>query len=367
MNNKSHFKTHILAVLGFTLSWIYPAHVFAGDAVICEPLNGGANSYENNLLHDLKSVENKKTFTFEETLNGGQQSYQIACNCTDSDAASSSGVQIIYSLRTSLPAGHAINYYKINDHVDLMTQISIPNNNYITVPTTNAVIDKTLHRDKTNTGVCRQHNTHDTFTTGSQGKLNFYITMPFVGEINIPHTEIARVYASAATSANPNPILGTPVAILYLSGTLTVPQSCEINEGEIISVNFGAIQASKFVTKNGRPDNYRPVNFDIRYNCTKNGLPVIPVGNKLTMILEGQDVQDQYYLVARRRPSDNKADIGIMIENTGTYIPFTMGVLAINQTGQGKLSLEAIPINLVGGELDTGPFQATATLKIDIR
>lgn len=39
----------------------------------------------------------------------------------------------------------------------------------------------------------------------------------------------------------------------------------------------------------------------------------------------------------------------------------------MNQNGLGTINLKAIPINLVGGELDTGPFQATATLKIDIR
>jgi type 1 fimbria pilin len=94
---------------------------------------------------------------------------------------------------------------------------------------------------------------------------------------------------------------------------------------------------------------------------------VIPVGNKLSMILDGQDVQDQYYLVARRRSSDNKADIGIIVEEAGTFIPFTKGVLAMNQNGLGKISLTAIPINLVGGELDTGEFEATATLKVDIR
>lgn len=362
-----NLKTLLCPALIFALFSLHPNEALAASSVICNPLNGGAASYENTLLRDLKSEENKRSFTFEEALNSGQQGYQISCDCSDADAASSSGVQLIYSLQTSLPAGHGLNYYEINDHIDLMTQITIPNNSDVTVPTLNAVSDKTLHRDRSNNGICKQQTTHDTLTVGSKGKLSFYITTPFVGEIDIPRTEIARVYASAATSAEKNPYLGTPVAILYLSGTLTVPQSCEINQGEIISVNFGAIQASKFVIRNNPPDNYSPVNFDIKYDCTQNGLPAIPAGNKLTMIIEGQDVQDQYYLVARRRPSDNKADIGIIVEDAGTFIPFTQGVLAMNQNGLGKVSLTAVPINLIGGELDTGEFEATATLKVDIR
>lgn len=367
MECKIKFKILSRAALLLALPCLYTPKIFAANSVSCEPLNSGATSYENSLLYDLKSEENKKAFSFEDGLNGGQQGYQISCDCSDDDATSSSGVQVIYSLQTSLSTGHALNYYKVNEHLDVMTQIIIPNNSYVTVPTVNSVIDKTLHRDKSNNGVCRQQATHDILTTGSQGRMTFYVTMPFVGEINIPRTEIARIYASAATSSDKNPYLGNPVAILYLSGTLTAPQNCEINQGEVISVNLGPIQASRFITKNSPPDNFKQANFDIRYNCTNDGLPVIPVGNKLTMILDGQDVQDQYYLVARRRPSDNKADIGIIVEEAGTFIPFTQGVLAMNQNGLGKISLTAIPINLVGGELDTGEFEATATLKVDIR
>jgi len=79
-------------------------------------------------------------------------------------------------------------------------------------------------------------------------------------------------------------------------------------------------------------------------------------------------VKDQYDLIARRRPSDNVPDIGIKVYNaSGTAIPFIAGDLPMDQLGSGRISLKAYVINLVGGPLDTGEFDATATLKIDIR
>ena len=361
-NNAGKIFGMVLIILGACAAPCY------ASTAICEPATGGATSYENMILRDLRSDENSRGNSFEETLNSSQQNYQITCNCSSTDAASANGVLIMYSLQTSLPLGHTTNYYKINDHLDVMTQIAIPKNDYVTVPTAKAVNDGTHHWDKENTGICQQQASQDNLNTGSQGKVTFYITTPFVGEITIPRTEIARIYASSATVATTAPPLGSPVAIIYLSGTLRVPQSCEINQGETIAVNFGAIQVGKFTKKNTPPDDYRRVTSNILYDCTQSGLPVIPANNKLLMTLDGQDVQDQYYLVARRRSSDNKADIGIVVEDAGgTYVPFAQGILPMNQNGLGKITLTAYPMNLVGGELDTGAFDATATLKVDIR
>ena len=86
------------------------------------------------------------------------------------------------------------------------------------------------------------------------------------------------------------------------------------------------------------------------------------------MLLKGDDLADQYTLVARRRPSDNKADIGIRVENAGGLaIPFESGNLPMNQNGIGNISMTAYPVNLIGGGLDTGEFSGMATLKVDIR
>ena len=133
-------------------------------------------------------------------------------------------------------------------------------------------------------------------------------------------------------------------------------------------VDFGYIGAGDMTKVKQPPVNYRANTFDIVYDCMQNGLPTVSPGNKLTMTLEGDDVVDQYYLVGRRRPSDNVADIGITVLNdSGTSIPFKSGILPMNQTGAGKVTLMAYPVNLVGGVLESGDFDASATLQIDIK
>ncbi len=81
-------------------------------------------------------------------------------------------------------------------------------------------------------------------------------------------------------------------------------------------------------------------------------------------------VVDQYNLVARRRSSDNAPDVGIRIENLGggvANIPFQNGILPVDPSGHGTINMRAWPVNLVGGELETGKFQGTATITVIVK
>jgi type 1 fimbria pilin len=341
--------------------------VWAGSAV-CIPSDGVGAVYHNNSSKDIQAQDNAMGYSLDQEMDSGGEGYHIACDCTEKDATGTSGVLLMYMLDTPLASGHSTGYYKLNDHLDVMTSITLPQNGNVRVPTSSALGDKTHHRDSDNNGVCTVQNTQETLTTGSQGQITLYITTPFIGQLIIPPTEIAAVYASSGTSVVSAPPRGNPIAHVWLSGTLTVPQSCEINKGETISVNLGYISAGKFTQITQPPAGYTPPEIAIEYDCTRNGLPVIPNGDKLTMMLEGNDVQGEYYLVARRRPSDNKPDVGIEVKNeTGTSIPFISGVLPMNQNGIGRIVLRAYPINLLGGLLDSGDFDAIATLRVDIK
>lgn len=355
-----------LLALVLALSGAYSTSAMAGSEP-CEPATGSPLSYDNSLHEDMKAEDNAVGQSYDRVFNAGHQGYQITCNCTDADV-STDAILILYTLKSSLPAGHTNNYYKINDHLDVMTHIAIPKTSEPVIVPTSKISDATRHWDKDGTGICPQQSTQDTLTTGSEGSLSFYVTKPFVGQLEIPRTAVAEVYATSATSSSNSTKSTIPVAIVYISGTITVPQSCEINKGEIISVDFGTIGAETFTRLKQPPVNFRANTFDIVYDCTQNGLPVIPSGNKLTMTLEADDVVEQYYLVGRRRVKDNVADIGItVLGSDGTSIPFRNGILPMNQNGEGQITLSAYPINLVGGKLDTGEFSGVATLKIDIK
>lgn len=339
--------------------------VYAGNAA-CNPL-GAEGNYDNVRSDDLLAIQNSTGYNYNSPLNAPQNTYQISCDCTDTDAFSADGVVVMYTVKTPLASG-GNGRFKLNDHLNVGINIDLPDSGgELTVPIP-ATSDRLHHRNTDGTGVCAQQEPKANINAGSQGSLTIYISKPFIGQLLIPPTVIAEVYASSGNRPISLPPLGAPVARISISGTITVPQSCEINKGEVISVDFGDIAANKFTTFYQPPQGFRDNTFDIKYDCTQNGLPVIPSGTRLTMALEGSDVKDQYFLVARRRASDNVADIGISVLNaTGTAIPFLAGDLPMDQRGQGSITLKARPINLVGGPLATGDFNASATLKIDIR
>lgn len=371
MHTKKQTLHNLVPLIKFSLLGIimssFSSLAQAGSA-ICSPEDGAGANYENFLHEDIPASDNERGKKYERNMNGSMQNYTITCNCTDNDASSSGGVLLMYTVKTALPKGTEPGYYQINDHIDVKALLDLPPATGVTVPTTKTLGDATHHTDANNNGVCAQQNTRASFDVGAKGSLSFSITTPFMGELDIPRTEIAQIYLSSGTAIVTAPPLGPPVARVYISGKLTVPQSCEINKGETITVNFGAIAANKFTALGQPPKGYIPSTFDITYNCTAHGLPQIPTGTQLAMRLKGDDLADQYTLVARRRTSDNKADIGIRVENAaGTAIPFESGNLPMNQNGVGNIAMTAYPINLIGGGLDTGEFSAMATLKIDIR
>ncbi len=154
---------------------------------------------------------------------------------------------------------------------------------------------------------------------------------------------------------------------LSIQGNLTAPQSCKINQGDVIKVNFGFINGQKFTTRNAMPDGFTPVDFNITYDCGDTS----KIKNSLQMRIDGTTgVVDQYNLVARRRSSDNAPDVGIRIENLGggvANIPFQNGILPVDPSGHGTINMRAWPVNLVGGELETGKFQGTATITVIVR
>ena len=70
---------------------------------------------------------------------------------------------------------------------------------------------------------------------------------------------------------------------LSIQGNLTAPQSCKINQGDVIKVNFGFINGQKFTTRNAMPDGFTPVDFDITYDCGDTS----KIKNSLQMRIDG--------------------------------------------------------------------------------
>ncbi|EAN4944829.1 hypothetical protein BVD23_05450 [Salmonella enterica] len=330
--------------------------------------SSGINTYTTDYSVDWTMAQNETGAA--NIITGpasGSGSYRMECSC-----AAKTGVNLYYAASTPLTNGHSTEYYKLNDNLDLKMQINnLPDGSTMSVPT----LTSSAHKEGTNyysytnkNSVCVGDAESDKVNTpqisvGSDTTLTLYVTKPFLGELVIPTTHVATVQAAwSSAPSSPRSNYGD-IAQIYLQGKITVPQSCKINQGDVIQVNLGFIDATRFTTKGSMPDGYTPVPFDIIYDCGD----LSGIKNTLLITVESDDVVTDA-LVARRRSSDNVPDVGIKMTNAiNNLVSFQGGTITVDPSGVGKESMHAFPVNLVGGQLEPGPFKGTATLTVIVK
>lgn len=295
-------------------------------------------------------------------------SYQINCGCN-----AETKVNLYYWTTSAIAAtGHLSGFYHLNDTLDIKTEIGdIPGAGTLQVPTPigSPVKDTTgSYSTKTNNSVCGEDPPElraPAVSLGGNTTFTLYVRKPFLGELIIPDTPIAYLQAGWSNSST-YPKVFENIAELHIQGRITVPQHCQINQGDMIQVNLGTISAARFTTKDQMPEGYTPVNFDISYECGD----MSKINNNLYMYFEGSDLANQYVLVARRRESDNVPDVGIRlvdITNTQIDIPFNPGSILMDGSGTGVAHLQAYPVNLTGDTLAPGRFKGTATITVVVK
>lgn len=294
--------------------------------------------------------------------------YQVDCSCPPGNK-----VNLYFSTTSAIPTtGQLSGYYRLNDSLDIKTEISdIPGAGTVLVPTKigSPIKDTTgSHSTITDNSVCDgdpPEKRMSAVAIGTNTTFTLYVRKPFLGEMVIPDTTIAYIQA-AWSNTSTYPKTFATIAELHIQGRITVPQSCKINQGDVIQVNLGAIRGASFTTKNQMPEGYTPVNFDITYDCGD----MSAVRNSLYMYIEGSDLASQYVLIARRRESDNVPDVGIRLVDitaTNVDIPFNPGSLLMDSSGRGTTNMQAYPVNLTGGLLAPGRFKGTATITVVVK
>ncbi|MDG1644556.1 fimbrial protein [Klebsiella huaxiensis] len=276
-------------------------------------------------------------------------SYQAKCDCE-----TVTGIPILY--KTTIPGLVAtqtrsgLNYYRLNQYLEIASELYIAGklNQFVPTPVQDA---SNLNN---NSFVCNTGGT--LFDTGSRGYISLYFTRPFVGQVTIPPTIILNVYGTRRAGSYSS----IPMTQITMSGSVTVPQSCEINTGQPINVDFGDIAANNFKTANQMPTGFTPHTVNMTVACTN-----ISAGVKISLSFQGtQDSHDNTALVT------TNSDIAVRIENiTGVKIPVISGLLPVNlnySTQTGNTTMKIYPINTTGNLPDGGGFTATATIQAEI-
>ncbi|MGG6134567.1 fimbrial protein [Pantoea allii] len=328
-----------LALAGGMLS----AQAQASD---CAPTDG-TKSYNFNMSYLLADPSQNTTGrvinnAYQWNLSGN---YNVTCSCTGSYTgayvtAKVPDTGLVYS-------DGNLNYYSINEYLAVASEVYIAGGygaNRATPFTSVSNLNSATN--------CGRY----PYATGSRGSISLYFQRPFVGEQTIPLTKVVDVYLAS----DPTTQSGVPVSTVWMSGTVTVPQSCEINGGGVITVPFGDIMSGDIATKGEMAKNFTPKNVNFNVACTN-----ISEGVKVSLSFQGTpDANDPTLL------STTNHDVGVRIQDTaGTTIVPLSGRLPLrmdyaSQVGTSGINL--FPVNSTGQAPETGDFSATATIRAEI-
>lgn len=339
--------SRLFLILGVTLAgWSSVAWGYTGW---CSPDNG-TQSFSYNFGSKVISdpSQNAPGTSFPDVFMWSLgNSYNTTCDC---DPSYGGGRPTYFHTQTSLPVGHNdgnAQYYKVNDYLEVATSIYVSGtvDDYVNTPWDNISNNGT-------TSVAHCGKSAGT-KTGSQGKLSLYIAKSFVGFSNI-NTKILDIYASDVSGS----FGGVPIASLSIIGNVTVPQTCSVNAGQIVTVDFGSFMSGEFKNKGQMPAGYTPKTITVPIKC--NGMDA---NASLTLRFQAEASAEEPAAI-----KTNNDDVGVQItDDSGKVIEPNSGLLPfqLDDNLQATVTFHAAPISTTGKAPAEGTFSATAYIRVD--
>lgn len=348
----------LIAFSGYT--W---AEDFGNGTGWCESSSGTRN-YPFVVNKTIDSPDNNQQGTIIESQWSSSGNYNATCDCDNTNyrgynylSATTGDLTQKGTFSEDRDNGHMYYYVLIPGKLEIGTETFVAGklNQYIPVP-----FSAVSNLDP-GAGGCTGAAMLG-MAAGNKGSVRIYITHPLVGEVVIPQTTIVNLYISkSASSSGDNIPPGVPpVSRVTISGTITVPQSCSINAGQIIEVKLPDI-LGKDIRNLGDSPQEAHVTTHVNLTCSN-----VANGTNLSLSLAGaNDPHNSDYL-----QTDNE-NIGIRIsdKNDNTIVPNGSAELPVDdyQDGSGSSTFTAAPVNTTGKIPHTGQYQATATLEVQIR
>ncbi|ELE8943328.1 fimbrial protein, partial [Escherichia coli] len=232
---------------------------------------GGTHTLSLNFpLTTVSAANNVPGNTLIDIANAtSSENYSVLCNC-DSKHSNGAYHEIYY---TADPApgmvysttASGLAFYYLNEYVDVGTKISVLNAGYTAVP-----FEHVSNQATTTDHTCQGNKTTAvgvSLKTGADAKISFRIKRSINGTVVIPITDIALLYANISSTTT----RGEAIAKVRISGSLTAPQSCQINAGQVIYFDFDTIPASEFSSTAGQAITSRKITKTVSIECTGMG------------------------------------------------------------------------------------------------
>lgn len=327
----------------------------------CTPTDGTHvfNPTINKAMTDVSQNVKGATFVdFDSWDLGG--SYKAFCICPDNELYDN---PVYFKAEVPLTFVASVgdhNYYQVSNNLAVATDVLIAGhfNEYVSTPFINKsnlfpTRDLCSQNEKTSTTI---------WTSGGKGHVSLYILQPFVGESIIPSTKVMDLYASMMVGQYG----GIPISSVYISGTVTVPQGCELSSGSTLEIPFGEFKSSDFKGRKGLiPSGATKYTKELEFKCSN-----IADGVKISLRIEGTPNANDSNAIDMGSP-----DIGAVIEGSNGQIMIPndsvgqeMNVSAlVDETHRvATTTITAYPISTTGKAPEAGEFEGIATMRIDV-
>ncbi|WP_434747565.1 fimbrial protein [Pantoea sp. Lu_F5_004] len=313
-------------------------------AAVCSNIKGTPDNINYDITQNLSASNNQAGYIFNIVKNAGSY-IGVKAICP-------AGVGVRYTYRSYISPHPIIDkdgnyqYVKLNDYLNAGISIkdSYAGTYYPPVNYVHMGNDSNVSKNK------------PFAVEDSDLDFHFKLTRPFVGSVNYSLTPAFYVYV---TTTNTDALEKVVYTISY-SGKMIVPQSCELNAGQIITMDFGNIAASAFsqAGAGNKPAGVNPQTRSIGIKC-KN----IDAQALLSLRIEANKVTGNALV------SDNP-DLGFVIAN-GKYNPLTPNSIDSNipfkldESASANVPISAWPVSVTGKKPVEGRFTSEGYLRVD--
>jgi type 1 fimbria pilin len=308
---------------------------------------GGTKIYNFPFVKLFDNPEDNKAGTYFPRTYEWSLAANYAANCDCTAPANTFYKTVVPGDLTATRDYNGLHYYSLNPYLEVATELYVGGNKrkWIATPFNN--------EDNEFPSACSGVTN---WISGANGYVSLYFTRAFVGQVDIPSTKVLDLYGTKVSGSYG----GVPMSSVYMSGSVTVPQSCNINAGQVINVNFDNIMSNDIKTKGDIANGFTPkvVNMTLACNNISNGVVVSlsfsgePSGGDPTAL-----------------KTDNN-DIGVRVRDAnGNIVPPENGSLPVTfdySSQSGTSSMTLAPMNVTGNPPALGRFNAVATINAEI-
>lgn len=334
---------------------------------VCSPLyaaptgyctaDGGPHQSELAISTTIAARDNVVGHVASTTVDTGAV-YSGACHCvTDKSGKWDHNyfTAVINPALTQSARRNNVQYYNLDEFLDVSISLEILGPGFVNAPF------EDVANDPEGVFTCVNGVKTLKFDSGSKGLIYFYVIQPFTGRMDIPRTLISHLYATI----NPDYPLTESLSDVYISGYVEATQECEVNGGQIITVDFDKIPASEFSSTQGGAITSRRIEVPVTVSCTgmargqgiQAEMQANPVAGDPSMIqTDNPDVGIKIYT------NDQGKELGNV---NGGKMPAAMGNPVLGRES-GSLSFWAAPASATGTKPEPGAFNAQAILVLEV-